>query len=354
MCPGRAAGTTSAERRMRELLEGHGYSVITTGYRRPGTRPDRAFRPQMTRSASVTKSAGDAGVGETCLDYCRSPATDTVPSTLVRRPRPELDPRRRVRERDAGTAGSDELPYAAVRESRRSGERSDPVSRLLQVGAIGSAIGTVVARGWWLLISAAICGAVVAVGASIAESNVYRGRADVTIARTTIFYAFVGLDDQAAYAARDPAIVARDQRVLRRALATVGLPRGRSSSLLAVLICSDESGGDSSTIRFTVDRREPALAARLATAYARAFARESWALDVADCASSSRGERPRLASAGYSKQEGSIKGHPGVRCSTNSRCSGACPVRRPPRLRLPKPWLGSGPGPFAAHSSLER
>jgi hypothetical protein len=117
------------------------------------------------------------------------------------------------------------------------------------------------------------------VGASLAESTVYRAQADVDIDRTTIFYAFVGLDDQLAYGSRDPALAARDSRVLEAALDEAGV-RESLGSLLAMSSVR-HAGGDPRTIEVAVENGDPALAARLATAYARAFARQSWTLDVA-------------------------------------------------------------------------
>jgi hypothetical protein len=127
-------------------------------------------------------------------------------------------------------------------------------------------------------VGATAIGVLVAIMASIAARDVYRGTAHVKLDQTTIFYAFTGLDNQFAYP-QDPAEIATDPRVLARAVAEAGL--NESADALLASSSVRQAGDDTSTIVITVDHGDPRLARRLVNAYARAYARAVWAQDAA-------------------------------------------------------------------------
>jgi succinoglycan biosynthesis transport protein ExoP len=142
----------------------------------------------------------------------------------------------------------------------------------------------VVRRHKWLVLTAAIVVPVAAAAFSLRQPAEYRSSADVLLSRQNLAAALTGTPD--ATAAGDANRVTSTQAELARvpavAQAVLAAVRLRDRSVAAFLAQSSVgAAADADILTFTVTDRDPATAAKLATAYAHEYTRYRLKFDTA-------------------------------------------------------------------------
>jgi tyrosine-protein kinase len=138
-------------------------------------------------------------------------------------------------------------------------------------------------RRKWLIVQTTLIVAVVAYVMSARQTEVFRAGADVLLTRQTISNVVTGVASPDAYTAPDryaetQAGLAQAPEVARRAVARAGIGR-TAGELRASSDVRPKSNAD--LLLFTVDDRDPAVATKLANAYANAFTEYKADIDTA-------------------------------------------------------------------------
>lgn len=138
-------------------------------------------------------------------------------------------------------------------------------------------------RRKWVIGEVTIAVAVLAVLLSLQQTNVYRATAEMLISRQDLGFVLTGTTNPQSLvpperSAETQARLARVPSVIERAAENVGLRGLSTKALLAKSSVTPRANAD--LLIFTVEDNDADLAARLATAYARAFAGYKLALDT--------------------------------------------------------------------------
>lgn len=132
----------------------------------------------------------------------------------------------------------------------------------------------VVRRRKWVLLQAIVLVPLAAVAFSLRQPHVYQSSAEVLLSRQNLGASLNGIQDPYIYQQADrfaatQADIARVPAVAARAIARSGVTDVTPDELLADSSVSAKSNAD--LLEIKVKNRRPSVAARLATAYARAF-----------------------------------------------------------------------------------
>jgi Mrp family chromosome partitioning ATPase/capsular polysaccharide biosynthesis protein len=142
----------------------------------------------------------------------------------------------------------------------------------------------VVRRRKWIIVLAVLLVPAAAIGFSVRQQPLYRATAEVLISHQNLANSLTGTVDPTMYQqpdrlAQTQADLARVPQVAQRVLNAVGLHDRSAQDFLASSTASAKQNAD--ILALTVTDRDPALARRLATAYAKEFALYKQRLDTA-------------------------------------------------------------------------
>jgi tyrosine-protein kinase len=155
----------------------------------------------------------------------------------------------------------------------------------------------VVRRRKWIILQAVVLVPLAAVAFSLQQQKLYRASADVLLVQQNLGTQLNGITDPTIYQqpdrkAQTQADLARSPDVARQALDAAGL-RGRSTQdLLSHSSVAAKQNAD--LLQFSVTDRNPAIAARLANAYGRAYIGYRAKLDTAALLEAKRDVNARL------------------------------------------------------------
>jgi Mrp family chromosome partitioning ATPase len=142
----------------------------------------------------------------------------------------------------------------------------------------------VVRRRKWIILQAVVLVPLAAVAFSLQQDHLYRASSQVLLSNQNLASALTGAQQSTGVSlpadrlAQTQADLARVPQVAKETLRAVGLRRP-PADLLANSSVATKQNAD--LLRFTVTDRDPALASKLATAYAREFVRYRQQLDTA-------------------------------------------------------------------------
>lgn len=177
----------------------------------------------------------------------------------------------------------------------------DPVAQLRAAHHESTLQGylRVLRRRWWLPALALVVVPAAAVGVSLRQQAMYAASAHVALAQQDLANELSGTLDTSVYTPADrraqtQADLAREPAVAATAVALVHA-RLTAEQLLNTSSVSAASNAD--LLTFTVSNHLPALAERLATAYATAYVRHRLAADTAPIENALRGVEQEIAAA---------------------------------------------------------
>jgi Mrp family chromosome partitioning ATPase len=157
----------------------------------------------------------------------------------------------------------------------------------------------VVRRRWWLIVLALVAVPLAAVAVSLQQQSMYAASAQVALAQQDLANELSGTPDTSVYTPADrraqtQADLAREPQVAAQALALAGVPLS-AQRLLDTSSVAAASNAD--ILTFTVSNHVPAVAERLASAYAASYVRYRLASDTAPVEHALKGVEQEIEAA---------------------------------------------------------